>query len=288
MDMGVPVDLILSRWVFFTTAMILFGSTLFPLYALRGGTAARSPVSRKAITALAIVAFLAAVAWLLALAHELDDTRPLLETTRVALFETSFGPSWIARLSLAAAAVVAALLNWPKAVALAAAGLLICEGWDGHAAAHGLFGELTQALHVLCAGVWIGGLFPFAAIVRSAWRGEKEAEALAAVWRFSHVAMAAVAFLLVTGLINVYLLEPGLILTGVYARVLAIKVSLFAAMLALATYNRFRLLPQMHGAGERRVLKSLLKTTAFEQTFAVFVLLAVSALGLMDPYMASM
>jgi putative copper resistance protein D len=240
------------------------------------------------MTALAIVAFLAAVAWLLALAHELDDTQPLLETTRVVLFETSFGPSWIARLILAAAAVVAALLNWPKAVALAAAGLLICEGWDGHAVAHGLRGSLTQAVHVLCAGVWIGGLFPFAAIVRAAWRGEKEGLALAAVWRFSHVAMTAVALILVTGLINVFLLEPGLILTGVYARVLAIKVLLFAAMFALATYNRFRLLPQMHGAGERPALKSLLTTTALEQTLAVFVLLAVSALGLMDPYMASM
>jgi copper resistance protein D len=286
--MDAPIDLVLARWAFFAAAMILFGSSLFPIYARREGEAIGAGFSRGAARGLSAFALVAAFAWLLALSHQLDDSSPLLRTVDVVLTETSFGPSWIFRLALTLVALFAALLDLRYALLAAAAGMLICEGWDGHAAAHGLFGELTQAIHVLCAGAWIGGLFPLAAVVSAALREKREASAVLPVRRFSNVAMAAVALILVTGAVNVILLEPGLDLTGLYVRALAIKILLVVIMIGFAAFNRVRLTPQMHKPNSRRALTILLRTTVCEQALAIAVLLAVATLGLLDPYMGNM
>ena len=241
------------------------------------------------MTVLASIALLSAFAWLLALAHELDNAPPVLATARILLLQTSFGPAWIARLAFAGTAVAAAIANQRRLALAASAAMLICEGWDGHAAAHGLFGEMTQSLHVLCAGVWIGGLFALAKLLSSTVRRETQlAPALSAVRCFSDVALGAVVLLFATGVVNALLLGPGVDFTGSYVRLLAIKVFLFTLMLAFAAFNRFRTVPRLDLDKDRSALKTLLFTTGCEQALGFGVLLAVAALGLLDPYMPNM
>ena len=285
--MDAPIDLVVSRWAFFVPAMVLFGSSLFAAYAFPRKNRFGAPFPRPVSIGLAGWALLASVAWLFALAHELNDANPVFATVETILTQTSFGPSWIARLAFGALALGAACAGWPRVLLAASAGLLISEGWDGHAAAHGVFGELVQALHVLCAGAWIGGLFPLVGVVACALRTGHAREAFDPVRRFSNVGIAVVLVILATGVLNVLLLGQ-IAWSGDYAHVLAAKALLFLLMAMVAAFNRLRLAPRLNARDGRRALRLLIATTVCEQALAVGVLLAVSALGLLDPYMARM
>jgi putative copper resistance protein D len=286
--MDAPLDLVLSRWAFLVPTMVLFGSSLFTFYAYPKGRRVDAALPTAARVVLAAWSLAASFTWLAALARHLDDSSPLATTIQTVLFQTTFGPSWIARLALCLTAAAAACFNLPRILIAASAGALICEGWDGHAAAHGQLGELVQAVHVLCASLWIGGLVALTMTVSSAIRRREERSAFGPVRQFSKFGAVGVSLLLLTGVLNVTLLGPGLDLTGDYAKTLGIKLALFVPMLGLALFNRMRVMGRAETGDERRNLKLLLATTAFEQALGLGVLLAVSRLGLLDPYMAGM
>src|SRR5262249_21080928 len=124
--------------------------------------------------------------------------------------QTRFGQGSLAR--LAAAARLAALLpvvsgsadrglRGASAVVLAIA-VLIGPAWTGHAGATpGLAGEFplaADALHLLAAGVWLGGLPPLAILLAAAWRGKEPRWATVtaiAVQRFSLLGVISVSAL---------------------------------------------------------------------------------------------
>jgi putative copper resistance protein D len=102
---------------------------------------------------------------------------------------------------------------------------------------------------------------------------------------------AAVATLVGTGLVNGWLLVgsvSGLFQTS-YGRILLGKLVFFAGMLALATANRFWLVPGMEaaraaGPGGREMWRSRLRTHVLgEQALGLLVLLSVSVLGTIRP-----
>ena len=102
--------------------------------------------------------------------------------------------------------------------------------------------------------------------------------------RFSHLGMAAVALIAVTGAVNTWrMLGMASDPMDAYGRVLLAKIVLFGFMLVLAVTNRYWLMPQLGGPG--RPLGSLVRTILMEQALAAGVLLAVSILGLMNPSM---
>ena len=286
--MGVPPDLIASRWLFFLAAAILFGTALFPFYALREKPAVAPQLSHRTLTATASLALAAATAWLFALSHELEPAHSLLSVAKIVLTETNAGPVILARLVFAAAALASVLARWPAPTLVCAAGMLACEGWDGHAAAHGVFGHVNQALHVLCVGVWFGGLFALAKIVARDLRRGAPLQSLRPVQCFSDIAAGAVALLVLTGVVNALLLGPAISPSSAYARLLGIKLSLFALMFGLAAYNRLRLVPRLVQSEPKRPLRALLLAIACEQVLGAAILLAVAALGLLDPYVAAM
>lgn len=234
------------------------------------------------------MALVAASAWLLALSHSLDAQNSPFATSWIVLTQTTFGPDWIARLAFAAIAVVAAVFDARLIVFVSSALLLICEGGDGHVVDHGWFGEAVQAVHVLAAGTWIGGLFPLAATLIAAKRLNAPAITFPTVWRFSTIAIVAVVAILATGVVNVLLLEPGLVLASLYAGVLGLKLTLVAAMIALAIFNRVRLAPHLHTARGREAMRTLIRTVVCEEALGLTVLAAVAWLGLLNPYMPHM
>ena len=102
--------------------------------------------------------------------------------------------------------------------------------------------------------------------------------------RFSTTAAAAVALLLLAGTINaVVLLDmPGMAWSGTYTGLLAAKVVLAFAMVALALTNRFSLLPGLE-KGEAEAAETIPVMVLAELGAALAILVLVGFLGLTAP-----
>jgi putative copper resistance protein D len=110
-----------------------------------------------------------------------------------------------------------------------------------------------------------------------------------ATLRFSHVALVSVAILLVTGIVNAWILVGsfrGLIGTD-YGRLLMVKIGLFAAMLAIAVINRLLLTPRLSRLsddGPRRDAQHRLKRNIIvEIALGLAIFAVVGVLGILHP-----
>ena len=112
---------------------------------------------------------------------------------------------------------------------------------------------------------------------RRAWLGT-----ISATRRFSVVGIVSVATLLASGLVNSWnlLSGPRDLVTTDYGRLIALKIGLFAAMLAIAAVNRFYLTPRLP---ERTALRALQRNSLAEIFLGVCVLLCVGILGTRAP-----
>jgi copper transport protein len=171
----------------------------------------------------------------------------------------------------------------PLAVlALATAGGLLLHALAGHAAApspvRGL-NLLAQWAHLVAVGVWIGGL----AWLLHGLRGLDRVEQVAASLRFSRLAAAGLAVVVVTGL-GRSVVELGgwqrLADTG-YGRALFVKVVVFAALAGLGAGNRFLVIPALR-AGQIGVSR-LRGTVGGELALAAVVLAAAALLSELPP-----
>lgn len=279
--MDVSGALVLARWVYFLSVMTLFGSALFCFYAT---DSRKETLSRGMNLGLALAAVIAATTWLLYFTADLAGDEGMLPVLRGILLESGFGVVWIVRLSLAIVLVAVSFSGKPAWIAGPAFLLLVSEGWHGHAAALGLLGSFTQAIHVASVGAWIGGLVPLGRVIMAARRHPADTPgAASALWRFSRFGMVAVALIAATGALNAWLMlqsfpDPG----SNYGKVLLIKIGLFSGMVGLAAYNRHTLAIRMSTAPAKG-LRTLSRTVMLEQIIGIAVLLNVSALGLMDP-----
>jgi copper transport protein len=197
------------------------------------------------------------------------DTRLIQET-----LATPFGTAMMWRLAIYG---VLGLLAWrlPRIlnqlgswlVPAGVAGIAVTIAAAGHAVAAGLIDMGVDTLHVLTAGLWVGGLVVLAALGRSV-----EPRTL---HRFSTLAMASVLTLIVTGTLNslrqlnavdeLWLTSYGLTLVG--------KLVLVAGTLAGAAVSRRRL-------QQKRVP---LRSVRFEVALTVAVLAVTALLSTTPP-----
>ena len=185
----------------------------------------------------------------------------------VVLFGTRFGQILALQgLALAGAAGVIASGVRARAVAAVLGGLAtLLEAGHSHAfaMAHGLSALLvSQALHLLAAGAWLGGLLPLFILVQ---RSPPKLGAVAAR-RFSALGIAAVSTLVATALFQGWDCRAGLRgLTGTaYGTVLLIKAGLFAVMVVIAARNRFHLTPALATHHGERSKPALARSIAVE------------------------
>ncbi len=299
--------LIGMRFVQFLSVMILFGSSLFPYYALPAGETNR--VLREGVAAFVQrVALAATLAALLSAVVRLGceavsmsgDANGYRESATIwtVLSDTQFGRIWGWRLVLLIVLsiyfgwrVVTAKrpLVWPALLS----GLVLTASLAGvgHGAMRTGFDAVihqsNQAVHMLAAAVWVGGLLSLFVTIRAARRAAPGAEALTkALRRFSSVGLVAVLFILASGLVNSWFLvsSPGALLHSSYGRVLLIKVSFFLCMIALALFNRLYVMPRLD-RNASRYSRLLLRSVAVEQMFAILVVAGVSVLGTLPPAM---
>ncbi|MEW6582817.1 MAG: CopD family protein, partial [Actinomycetota bacterium] len=190
-------------------------------------------------------------------------------------------------------------LRAPRAAALAApAAVGLCAAsWAGHASSGNdrAIGIAADALHALATGLWLGGLAALIAYLTPALRrlagGERIGLAAAAVVRFSTLAVACVAVLVVTGVYRALAEIPSAgDLTGTgYGQALLVKLGVFAAMLAGGAYNRFALHPRLERAAlgldpdDRGAATRLRASVAAELVLAAAVLAAVAVLLSLPP-----
>lgn len=187
-----------------------------------------------------------------------------------------------------------AVRGWP--IVLAAGGALASLGWIGHGAmdagALGWLHVVANMLHLLAAGAWIGAIVGLLAMVVRARRRPSPArleQGWSALAGFARTGTLLVGVILLTGVINVWAIIgpanfPTLPATR-YGQLLLIKLVLFAAMLALASYNRFGHVPRLRETIDRGGprLAGLRRCLLAEAVCGVVVLGVVAWLGILDP-----
>ena len=213
-------------------------------------------------------------------------------------FKTPMGISHIVR----AAALGMLAVLWSSgharrpviaALAVVALGSL---AWSGHAgaseAALGWVHRLSDIVHLVAGAIWIAALMMFARILLFDFEAPGAVEpALAALERFSGIGTLIVGAIVVTGSINLLAIVgiDGLTATfaTAYGRLLLLKLAMFGAMLGLAGFNRWRLVPGIkatlqsgeHGTAGLRLRRSIIAET----TLAFLILAVVAILGTLSP-----
>jgi putative copper resistance protein D len=207
---------VLLRWIQMTGAMVLFGSSLFFLYALPHngpGSAKTLRWPRPLLIASALTLFFACILGLLAqtivLAGSVNDGLQY-DALKAVVTGMSFGTSSVVRFATAVIFLIGFNLissvrgGWILGVL---AGGVTCASfaWMGHGAATpgtvGLVHLASDIFHTLAAGVWIGALVAFFMLLLSAHQqGRAVHEALhKALQGFSGIGSALVALLVATG-----------------------------------------------------------------------------------------
>ena len=207
------------------------------------------------------------------------------------LRDTNFGHLLIARLALLALTVVIfgdgqRRGRVASATSLAAIATVLQAGL-GHGAAMGgaegsaLAGAL--ALHLVAAGLWLGGLVPLLIIVATIPLGD----AYRVARRFSRLGAICVALLAATASLQGYLLigSPGALVGTDYGRVAFAKLALFVVLLGIAAHNCFRLTPGLIGLSGEQSRARLRRNIIVEALVGVCVVILAGVLLELPPAM---
>ncbi len=179
-----------------------------------------------------------------------------------------------------------------------AAGVLVAGAFTGHPASADRAALLvwqvsTDAIHLLAAGTWLGGLPLLALLLGWARRTSDPAAeeiAVTAVRRFSVLAVVSVTLLVSSGFASAWALVgsiPGLVGTP-YGRLLLLKIALLLPLLGLGAANLWREKPRLAEAGgaagrRQEALRRLRRNVLAEAALGGMVLLVVGWLGITPP-----
>lgn len=294
-----------ARWLQFVAAAILFGTSLFPFYALPRESSVEAMLvarlSRAALVFAALVAFVSAVAWVATSIIDLaEDTSALFDPQILTqyFFETTFGKVWLLRLVLVLALMAVALIARRRLfgrnmatglIVILAASLLVSQAWIGHPAslpaAKRSAVMFAYVLHVLGGAFWLGALLPLGLLVIDARRSQ-EALAVAefALWRFSPLVMGAAAAILLGGVINLASRVDSIevLAASGWGRLAMLKAVILAGMIAAAATNRFILIPRLPTSPGQGVA-ALARTIIFEQAAGLLILATASFMAILHP-----
>ncbi len=280
--------LVLCRFLHFTVVLMLFGAWVYKPRLLGRDTTLDRTLTRISRW-LAALALVSGVCWLLLITASMAgawDAALEPSTLRLVLGSTFFGQVWSWHLLLNGLLLALLLTplrtHLPLRLALGAS-LLATLAPVGHGAmldgVEGRWLMLNQLVHLALVGIWLGGLMLLVMILRR----PAGHDIRALLQRFGGVGYIVVAGLLITGLINVRVLTgafwPTPLLSG-FALILLIKITLIAAMLGLALFNRLRIKDC-----EQR-LSALRKSVIAEWLLGIGAVAAVSLLGTMPPMIA--
>lgn len=304
--MADPLSIAL-RFALYTDLMVLFGLALFGLYSLRGTERQSGAVLnfKLLLTGTAVLGALLSLASLLQMTKAMSgatEWEELFPHLKMMLAETEVGFSWNVRLAALAVIAVAGLLTsrsptgslW---VVTALSGVALATlAWTGHGAmdegSRRFWHFASDIVHLFAAGGWLGALVAFALLLRAKKVDNQGSVRILArtLTGFESAGGVIVATILVTGIVNyLFIVGPQLdSLAGTtYGWLLMAKLVLFAAMIGLASLNRFWLSPHLeHSIGHgdySGAAKALRWSMATELAAAIVVLGLIAWLGTLSP-----
>jgi putative copper export protein/mono/diheme cytochrome c family protein len=231
--------------------------------------------------------------WLIVQAANMADANTVIQLVAAVpevAMHTAFG-----RVLLAQSASLLALLatlgvrdrEWRQRGGLCLATLTLCLQ-AGHSHAYSMYDGPSvllafDALHLLGAGAWLGGLVPLLLLVRGA---PPRAGAQAARW-FSPLGQWCIAALVLSAAFQSWVLiatVPGLVGTA-YGWMAAAKLALFGVLLGFAAVNRYRLAPALLAGDAEAAKRTLVFSIALQTGAAIAIVVAAAVLSELPPAM---
>lgn len=285
---------ILCRFVHFMAVMLMFGISLFT--ALLSPPRFSPQLTRDLHPMLSVSTKVSAITAVLMLAVQAglmgegwSDTWRL--TIWWAVLETTFGGIWRWHLVFSFMALLALLLPTPQrtqALVLCTVLLLVNMAFIGHAAMHdnalGTLHRINHVLHLLAAGYWLGSLLPLLVCLRYLAQPQWRSDAIKTLIYFSCWGHAAVAVVMVTGIINslIILGHWPLDIDSAYQRLLIVKMVLVVLMVLIALTNRYVIVPA-RGLTPTQAQRGLVTACWLEVLLGSVVLLLVSIFATYAP-----
>jgi len=300
-----------ARWVHLSSSVLLVGAAAMIVIAGRSDRMTAQSWERCQLTSAWVWALAALASGVVVVAAQTalfegraDAAFEPRAIGRV-LLETQAGHVWLVRAGFLA--LLAAFLSlrvsverradWRAArgeVALLGVAALLPLAAAGHAAAvepDTLRAIASDGLHLLAAGVWVGGLLPLARLLRAAATdvgADARPYAVLAARRFSRAALVMIVLLAATGT-SLAVIHVGSIagLVGTsYGRLLLSKLALLALALVVAALNRSVLLARLGGDGPtvgRPAMRRLSGFVLVEAVLALTILVIVATMNVTPP-----
>jgi putative copper resistance protein D len=304
--LGAEIDgpVVVARAVHFAATALLAGALVFRAVvadpALRGagesGAVVDARIRRLAWMSLA-VSLISGGVWLLLLAASMSGQtwgEAIVSGTLLAVLgETQFGQ--VSEIRLALVVLLALCLSCDRYrtgrwLALGAAVCLVGSiAWTGHAGSTpyrlGYLHLAADALHLAAAAAWTGGLASLLLLLHALAHSGAEERRLDAIRRFSALGVLSVATLIVTGIVNAWILVGSFraLFVTEYGSVLTAKLALFVVMIAFAAVNRFWLTPRLALRPNGVAVRWLERNTTAEIVLALIVFAVVGVLGTLHP-----
>jgi putative copper resistance protein D len=276
--------LVLARFAHITALSIVLGAALFPFYGLgktKQDTYQRLTWLRLLLIGAAVAGWISGALWYALLPPA-----------------TPFGSIWLFRLALMTALIALTLGRRAtgrrlEAIVVSAVVLLASIALTGNSGSNNgalaFQHRLSDAVHLVASGVWIGALVVFSRLVTMSVRQDRLDDLQMvhdALARFAGVGTAAVAILTLSGMTNPGLFQSSL--DTAYGQLLLAKLGVFGAMLALAGANRFFLTPRLSATlsgrgGLKTAITALRVSILIETALGVIVLAMVGWLGVLPP-----
>lgn len=292
------------RWLTFSGLLVVIGVVSFALLVLpslrRRDPSLRAEAlgrarARAASIGLIAGGFLAAALVLRLFAQSAalhgSDAAWVGELTGFMLTRTLWGWGWILQAIGTAGLVLGLWLTrkgrasgWGIA-AVATVGLAATPALSGHAAATSALAVLSDSLHVLAAGGWLGTLLLIMVVGLPVLLHTTEARTVAAaslLGAFSPVALSFATVLTLTGVYAAWLHLPDIpaLWSSAYGRTLLLKLAALSVVFATGAYNWLRAKPVLEKSGDLRPLK---RSAGVELTVGVLVLVITAALVATPP-----
>jgi putative copper export protein/mono/diheme cytochrome c family protein len=293
--MSLVTTMAVTRGLHLAASLSLLGTIGFIAWMLPGASVVPEVLGRRLMwvwRASGLLALAAGVAWFALQAAAIGGAvswSEALNALPLVAAHTRYGNVVMVRLGLLVLATGLAWGGLPRATTLlpsivAAAGALGLQGLIGHAGATGgAIGDglvLSETLHLIAAGIWLGALLPLGISLRAL----APAQAAAVCERFSPVGLACVVVLVGTGFAQGLELIGGLaaLFGTAYGHIAVLKITLFAVALVLAALNRLWLTDRL-AAGVADAGRRLLLSVSVETCVGLAIVIAAAFMASSPP-----
>jgi copper transport protein len=154
--------------------------------------------------------------------------------------------------------------------------------FDGHTVTTDavLLTRASSVVHIVFAGVWLGGVVVMANTLTRRWRASVPLDAAAMAVRFSRIAAASVALTAAAGIALTWTIidTPSDLISSAWGRLILVKITLVGVAAALGAYNHFRVVPRLDKEASESEASDLLRRVVRIEGIVLLVVVAVTAI----------